>query len=284
LFDEDFDQWLAQNRFLDVNERLSQEDGHYVVNTVADFQELLAFGQDTSLKFRLKNDLDLAAQPNFYIPYLAGEFDGDGHKISSLSFDFDFISHIGLFGYLTPAGKIVQVGVENANVTGYDDVGGLVGWNEGTVSSSYSSGGLTGDIHVGGLVGRNEGGTVGNSHSAASVKGSWEVGGLVGMNEWGGAVGNSYSTGDVTSDGNVGGLVGMNKYGGAVTNSFWDTETSGLSTSAGGTGKNTTEMQDITTFSGAGWNIIAVELNDTNPAYIWNIVNNVTYPFLSWRS
>ena len=55
----------------------------------------------------------------------------------------------------------------------------------------------------------------------------------------------------------VGGLVGRN-YQGTVSNSFWDTETSGQATSAGGTGKNTTEMKDIATFSGAGWNIIAV--------------------------
>jgi hypothetical protein len=68
---------------------------------------------------------------------------------------------------------------------------------------------------------------------------------------------------------------------GSVSNSFWDTETSGQATSDGGTGKTTAEMQDITTFSGTGWNITAVALNETNPAYIWNIVNNVTYPFLS---
>jgi hypothetical protein len=43
-------------------------------------------------------------------------------------------------------------------------------------------------------------------------------------------------------------------------------------------------MQDINTFSGAAWNITAVA-NTTmrNPSYIWNIVNNVTYPFLSWE-
>jgi hypothetical protein len=43
-------------------------------------------------------------------------------------------------------------------------------------------------------------------------------------------------------------------------------------------------MQDIATFSGAGWNIIAVALNQTNPTYIWNIVDHETYPFLSWQS
>jgi hypothetical protein len=43
-------------------------------------------------------------------------------------------------------------------------------------------------------------------------------------------------------------------------------------------------MQEIATFSGAGWNIINVALNETNPAYIWNIVDTETYPFLSWQS
>jgi hypothetical protein len=44
-------------------------------------------------------------------------------------------------------------------------------------------------------------------------------------------------------------------------------------------------MQYIATFSGAGWNITAVENPTTrNPSYIWNIVDTVTYPFLSWQS
>jgi hypothetical protein len=43
-------------------------------------------------------------------------------------------------------------------------------------------------------------------------------------------------------------------------------------------------MQDIATFSGAGWNIIAVaNPNSRNPSYIWNIVTGQTYPFLSWE-
>jgi len=43
-------------------------------------------------------------------------------------------------------------------------------------------------------------------------------------------------------------------------------------------------MQDITTFSGATWDIIAVNGTDQrNPEYIWNIVGNVTYPFQSWQ-
>jgi len=88
----------------------------------------------------------------------------------------------------------------------------------------------------------------------------------------------------VSGNNGVGGLVGANEEEGTVSDSFWDTETSGQTTSDGGTGKTTAEMQDIAIFSGAGWNIIAVAPGTTNPAYTWNIVNGVTYPFLSWQS
>ena len=346
LFDEDFEEWLANDKFLDINERLSQENGYYVVNNVTDLKELLAFGQNHALRFRLTNDLDLAGEPNFYIPYLAGEFDGNGHKISNLSFNFDFVSLVGLFGYLAPSGKITQVGVENINIAGYSAVGGLLGFNnEGTVSNSHSSGNVTGEECVGGLVGRtyqdavtdsyftgsvageecvgglvgqNEYGNVSNSYStgnvtgvdsvgglvghiydtnvrpgavtdsysSSNVTGSGAVGGLVGRNREG-TVSNSYSTGSVTGDEYVGGLVGYNDggyYVGPVNNSFWDTQTSGQATSDGGIGKTTAEMQDIATFSGADWNITAVANPGTrNPSYIWNIVDDVTYPFLSWQ-
>ena len=86
----------------------------------------------------------------------------------------------------------------------------------------------------------------------------------------------------MTGQTNVGGLAGRNTD--TVSNSFWDTETSGQATSAGGTGKDTEGMMDITTFSGAGWDIIAVANPGTrSPSYIWNIVDTVTYPFLSWQ-
>jgi uncharacterized repeat protein (TIGR02543 family) len=188
----------------------------------------------------------------------------------------------GLVGVNGWDGGIVTNSYSTGSVTGDESVGGLIGCNVGIVSDSYATGSVTGNVKVGGLVGYNYygKGTVSNSYSTGNVTGNLNVGGLVGWNK-DGFVSNSYSTGNVTGTSNVGGLVGQNS--GTVSNSFWDTETSGQATSHGGTGKDTTEMQDITTFSGTGWNIIAVALNETNPAYIWNIVNNVTYPFLSWQ-
>jgi hypothetical protein len=279
LFGEDFEQWLTNDKFLDVNGRLSKENGYYVISNVSDLEQLLAFGQDDSLKFRLKNDLDLGNEANFYIPHLAGEFDGNGHKISNLSFNFDFVSQVGLFGHLTYGGKVTQVGIENTNITG-DTVGGLVGWNLGTVTNSYASGSVSGSNQVGGLAGHSRG-TVSDSYSTASVTGgSWTGGGLVGSN-FGGTVINSYSSGSVTGIWTVGGLVGENR--GTVSNSFWDTDTSGQASSAGGAGKTTAEMKNIATFTGAAWGIIAVAPGVTNLGYTWNIVDGETYPFLSWQ-
>ncbi|MFO7772932.1 MAG: GLUG motif-containing protein [Dehalococcoidia bacterium] len=306
LLGEDFEQWLANDRFLDVDEKLSSEDGYYLISNISDFKQLLAFGQDGSLKFRLTNDLDLAPEPNFYIPHLAAEFDGNGHTISNFSLDSRISSQVGLFGYLARGGRITRVGLENANVTGNGGVGGLaghsygtisnsyasgrvsgggmvgglVGHTRGTVSNCYSSGSVVGGSHVGGLVGDNFFGTISNSYSTSSVTGYRKVGGLVGANYQ--TVSNSYSTGSVTGDVDTGGLVGFNI--GTVSASFWNTQTSGQAASAGGTGKTTAEMKDIATFRTAGWSIVAVATGETDRSRTWNIVDGEAYPFFSWES
>ena len=264
-----------------------------------------------------------------------GTFDGQGYEIRDLFINRPDEGNVGLFGIVAEGGRIEDIGVVNADVTGTEIVGGLVGGNGGTVSNSYSSGSVTGDANgtgglvgsnggtisnsystgsvtgylgvgglaggnagtvsnsyssgnvtgnygVGGLVGSNEPGTVSNSYSTGSVTGNDYVGGLVGWN-YEGTVSNSYSTGSVTGNSFVGGLVGANDNG-TVIDSFWDTETSGQTTSDGGTGKTTTQMQDIATFLGAAWEIIMVAPGVTNPTYTWNIVDSETYPFLSWQA
>ena len=283
---ENFEEWLANNKFLDVSERLSQEDGYYLIGSVSDFKELLAFGQDTNLKFRLTNDLDLSSDPNFYIPYLAGEFDGDGHIISNLRLNLSAVSTLGLFGHLVQSGSIYDVGVENVNITGDYFIGGLVGGSHGTVHNCYATGNLTGWVVVGGLVGDNSnGGTVSNSYSTCNVIGYAHVGGLVGQHCNGAFTSNSYSIGNVVGAESSAGLVGAYMLDSTVTDSFWDIETSGQVDSDAGTGKITAEMKDVTTFSGAGWNITTVaDPGIRNVSYTWNIVDDATYPCLSWQS
>ncbi len=57
---------------------------------------------------------------------------------------------------------------------------------------------------------------------------------------------------------------------GTITNCFWDTETSGQSTSAGGTGKTTAEIKNISTFTEAGW--VFPDIWNINPEL------NIGYP------
>ena len=251
---EDYNQWLANGKSLDVGQRLSWEDGYYLIGNVRDFKQVLTFGQHASLRFRLKSDLDLADEPGLYIPYLAGEFDGNGHRILNLIADFGFVSQVGVFGYVAPGGTVTRVGVENATIVGNRFVGGLLGANHGgTVSDSYAVGGVARGVwYVGGLAGDNRG-TIGNCYSSTSVGGERWVGGLVG-GSWG-----------------------------TASSSFWDVETSGVKSSFGGLGKTTAEMKDITTFADAGWDIVLVTPGETNSAYTWNTIDGQTYPFLSWQ-
>jgi hypothetical protein len=187
-------------------------------------------------------------------------------------------THVG--GLIGEHGGIVSNCYSSASVSGSFEVGGLIGENHGTVDNSYSAGSATGDDYVGGLVGWNRD-TITNSYSSASAAGESFVGGLVGQNR--GSVNSCYSTGSVTGFQDVGGLTGRN-YEGTVSNSFWNTETSGQPTSAGGTAKTTSEMQNIETFPAVSWSIIAVSgPGIRNTSYIWNIVDGETYPFLSWQ-
>ena len=70
----------------------------------------------------------------------------------------------------------------------------------------------------------------------------------------------------------VGGLVGDNYGVGPIVSSYWDTQTSGLATSYGGTGKTTAEMKQQATF--AGWDFVNT----------WGITEGATYPFIIMSS
>ena len=149
---------------------------------------------------------------------------------------------------------------------------GLVGFNSGTITTSFSEGTVNGNSNNGGgLVGLNNNGTVENCYSQGDVNGNGRAGGLVGNNTGsfgGGAITNCYSSGNVLGNTAVGGLIGVNNAG-VISSCFWDNETSGWTTSAGGTGKYTSEMKQQATFD-PPWDF-------TN---IWGIYETNSYPFL----
>ncbi|MCK5181363.1 MAG: hypothetical protein KAQ73_02365, partial [Dehalococcoidia bacterium] len=219
---------------------------------------------------------------------LFGKIEGSGAKIKNLGLENADITGGsnslclgGLCGY-NYCGAITNCYAAGA-VTGGDYLGGLCGFNSyGTITSCYAIGAITGNNYLGGLCGDSYRGDIGNCYATAAVTGGNNLGGLCGSNEYG-TIGNCYATGAIIGGDYLGGLCGFNRHG-IITNCFWDIETSGQATSAGGTGKTTTYMKDIATFSGAGWDICAVASAGTrSPSYIWNIVDAVTYPFLSWQ-
>ena len=96
-----------------------------------------------------------------------------------------------------------------SDVSGGGAVGGLMGFNGGSISKCYSTGDVNGVGGVGGLIGDNKG-SVSHCFSTGTVGGTGDydhVGGLVGFHD--GILSNCYSTGDVSGDDYVGGLVGQ---------------------------------------------------------------------------
>lgn len=165
----------------------------------------------------------------------------------------------------------------SANISGSLWTGGIAGWNDGSISMCESTGSISAYSNSnGGLVGQNNS-NISNSYSRCNVSGAQNSGGLVG-NHGNGTISNSYSTGTVAGNPR-GGLIGARS--GTVTNSFWDTQTSGIATSYGGTGKTTLEMQTQSTFT--GWDFTRETANGTNDYWtIWPTDNN-GYPELFWK-
>ena len=232
-------------------------------------------------------------------------FEGNGRAITNLFIDSSE-NDIGLFGKIRSPAVIRNLEMVSVQVTGTDNVGGLVGSNGGAVIGCYATGQVSGDDDVGGLVGANlDDGSVSASYSTVQVTGDDRIGGLAGSNggevtaayatgrvvgdsEVGGLIGGntgdvtiSYATGLVSGRSTVGGLVGRNSGGGTITDSYWDSDTSGRTAGSYGQSKNTAELQLPTSASDIylNWNVDldGDSMND-DP---WNFGTSSQYPVLS---
>lgn len=174
-----------------------------------------------------------------------------------------------------------------------EDIGGIVGDNDkGTVSHSYAIGKVEGERYVGGVVG--SGGFVQSSFAMGEVRGNNKVGGVAGS---GASIFNSYAANKVLGDSLVGGLIGYSPD--TIFSSYWNTEISGLDTSAGGTGLSTAKMMKLSSF--AGWDTLGYDgfipvYLDTCDSYllfgychhatgsyvnIWKIDEGKSFPYLA---
>ncbi|HEY0198066.1 MAG TPA: filamentous hemagglutinin N-terminal domain-containing protein [Rhodanobacter sp.] len=233
----------------------------------------------------------------------SGTLEGLGHTISNLNID-STAGVAGLFAFMS--GEVANLGLVDGHVmvgASTSGVGELAGVNEGVIRNVYATGTVTAtgnDASVGGLVGDNESSIL-NAYAAVAVTGSGAgsmVGGLVGINDGfhsnnSAPIVNAYATGAVTgsSTGSAGGLVGFNQEGqiqntyatgavsgssgggglvgggsGTVVDSYWDTQTTGQSTSAGGVGETTAQLQ--------------ANLPSGFSTSTWALVPGKSYPYL----
>jgi hypothetical protein len=170
------------------------------------------------------------------------------------------------------------------SVSGFEYIGGFCGNNygiEGTafINSCYSSGDVFGNNdRVGGFCGANEGrnnkAIIKDSYSTGLVSGGRYVGGFCGSNSSDNnssvIIENCYCLGKITGNNNYSGFCGIQSGNGKqfVINSYWDTQTSGITESDGGTGKSTAEMMMQSTYE--GWDFDST----------WCMGEHETYPQL----
>lgn len=264
-----------------VSEDTRLSDGTYKICTTEDLIQLAAMANDYktgNCTFVLANDIDLSTVDN-WTPIgdgyaFGGTFDGNGYTISNLKINTTN-NPTGLFGWTT--GTIKNLGVENVNITGASDVGGLIGKAAGTVSNCYTTGSVimasyttdsggtavvsdagglvgtnfgkiidcyseanvTGDGNiVGGLVGYSSGDGIIRCYAAGNVSGKGYVGGLAGRAYC--TVEDSYSMGTVYGDFYEGGLIGETSSAAVLTNCYWNQSTSRMQNGIGNNKASTT--------------------------------------------
>ena len=240
------------------------------------------------LYFKLTADLDLSSEcykvdgtidndkswtpiGNIEKPF-QGHFDGGKHTISNLYINTDNNGQ-GLFGYIDGS-EIKNINLKDVDITGTNSVGGLVGYNEGTIQHVAVSGMVSGSsADIGGIVGFNVGGTIeycvnlstlttktyyvggiAGESARATIRYCANAGTLNGNNKVGGIVGETNGTLESCSNYGVvygsiessGGIVGtaINGYSG----SYYDKQ---MCTLNGGPGKLTTELIEGNLFNDA---------------------------------
>ena len=92
----------------------------------------------------------------------------------------------GLFAYIGTGGKVANLKLVNADITGGSSTGAIAGTSTGTIENVDVEGKVTGGTNVGGIVGTLHGGTLQNSKIHADIHGN-TVGGLIGSTNYNGS-------------------------------------------------------------------------------------------------
>ena len=187
----------------------------------------------------------------------AAHFDGNGHTIRGLRLALPEAGGVGLFGTLGRTGAVTRLALRDAEVSGANGTGLLVGASFGVIADCDVQGTVRGRVAIGGITGGNAGrvlrsradvrveavaaagglvgdmnGTVESSVARVTMNGGKGAGGLVGLSTYGSII-DSRASGTVSGIDNVGGLVGLNTDA-LLEGSEADVVVQGSGTNAGG--------------------------------------------------
>ena len=217
------------NQMNDIGANSGDWDGHFKLMADIDLSDY------NGTKFNLIGEyIDQFRNP------FEGVFDGNGHTISNFTYTSTNISYVGLFRYvrghsstariqnlrltnpkveISPGNCIGTLAgaadgnvffnctVEDINVVGNSQVGGIAGYCFAVFTDCNVSGSVSGSGHVGGLAGENNNESATNCSVDATVIGSNHVGGLFGYCR-GTNTTDCTISGTVSGSGSIGGLIG----------------------------------------------------------------------------
>ena len=226
-------------------------------------------------------------------------------QVTGLRYSGGLVGFFSGFGGIQSSyatGDVTAVGSSGAYYAGglvgrFNNLGTLTTATAGQIAGSYATGNVTvttnsavqttTDGYAGGLVGYNDGPgltyvNIRDSYATGDVsqvntRGRLRTGGLVGFTD--SSITNAYATGLVTgstpnASSFAGGLVAQASAGATGTGTFWATDSSGLATSALGSGKTTAELMDDATFT--GWSLS----NTGGSTATWRLYEGLATPLL----
>ena len=175
------------------------EGNVYSISSFTDLNKLASLvnsGQTgVNCTFILTDDIDMSSfsgytpigTDSYHNKVFNGTFYGNGHVISNLSISAAGTNNVGLFGSTGSSARILDLGIENAIVSGKYDVGVIAGFSQGTITNCYVKGNVNvnGNQYVGVIAGGSEG-TIQFCNASGSVTssltgGNKYIGGIVGQ-------------------------------------------------------------------------------------------------------
>lgn len=202
-------------------------DDPYLICSLDDFLQIDRASVLWSKCFSLMCDLDLNDVNFSPVGFcqgtaFSGDFDGNEHAVSNMCLWGG--RHMGLFAYLNRGGKVRNLHLEDAEVSGEAYLGAIVGTNFGTLVNCSATGYVHGDSQLGILCGINQGVLSGCLGRGVAI-GDEFVGGVAGNNYYGDIL-NCASEAELSASSYLGGVSGW-CYKGIVKDCYSDSRIQG---------------------------------------------------------